>query len=148
MTTVPDAGDLVTTLAPRLEAELARLDDGGFVRASSAPTWTHRYVTLLVIRSSRDVPATVHATRLDDVLVLTTAGDRSFGGPLDLGPLDGAFRVAGWGVEHKRVNHRHEYRAEIPCSEPRRAALLMAHTLALLGASDAGAVDVETHPEG
>ncbi|QIK68209.1 hypothetical protein G7072_19365 [Nocardioides sp. HDW12B] len=148
MTTVPGAEDFVTTLAPRLEAELGRLVDGGFVQASSPPMWTHRSSFLVVIRSSREVPAGVQAIRFDDTLVLTTSGDRSFGGPLDLGPLDGAFRSAGWWVEHPSINRRHEYRAEVPWSERDRAAALMARTLALLGAADASGVDVETYPEG
>jgi hypothetical protein len=118
------------------------------VQAFSPPTWTHRYSILFVIRSKREQPATVQAIRFDDYLLVTAAGGRSFGGPLDLGPVDEAMREAGWGVEHKSINHRKEYRSQIPWTERDRVAVLMACTLELLGATDPGGVVVQTYVDG
>jgi hypothetical protein len=148
MTTASESSPFVTAVAPRLESELGRLVDGGFVQAFSPPTWRHRYSIAFVIRYKQEHPATVQAIRFDDYLIVTAAGDRSFGGPLDLGPVDAAMREAGWGVEHKSINRRKEYRAEIPWAERDRAAVLMARTLELLGATDPGAVDVRTYVDG
>jgi hypothetical protein len=148
MTTASDASRFVSDLAPRLERELERLSDAGFVQAFSDPVLTYRHRIVLGLRRTAEQQAAVQGYRYEDTFIVTTSGDRSFGGPLDLGPVDGELRAAGYFVEAKRINPRREYRAEIPRGDAGRAAALMARTLELLGATDPGAVDVQTYADG
>lgn len=145
--TQPDPSPFVTALAARLQPELGRLADAGFVQASSEPLLTYEQ-RILFFRRTAQLPGLVQAYRYDTHLLVTTGGDRRFGGPLDLGPVHQALLDAGYGVEPKRINPRREYRAEILREDTARAAWLMARTLELLGARDADAVDLTVHAEG
>ena len=149
MTSSPaDDSPFVSAVAARIQLELHRLADGGFVIVTAPPMLTCRERILLGFKRTQERPGTTQAYRYEDHLIVTTSGDRRFGGPLDLGPVHDAIEAVGYGVERKDLNPRREYRAEILLAEAGRAARLMAQTHELLGANDVAAVTIDTEADG
>ena len=148
MSRANDQSPFVSALADRLLPELGRLEDAGFVQAFSEPNLTYKHKIAFGLKRTAEQPAGVQAYRYEDHLLVTTSGDRSFGGPLDLGATHQALLDAGDGVMAKSLNPRREYRAEILREDAQRAATLMARTLELLGARDPDAVEVLVEADG
>lgn len=148
MTASNGQSPFVSALASRLLPDLVRLEDAGFVQAFSGPKLTYRHKIAFGLKRTAEQPGGVQAYRYEDHLLVTTSGDRSFGGPLDLGPTHQAMLDAGYGVMAKSLNPRREYRAEILREDAERAATLMARTLELLGARDPDGVEVIVEANG